>query len=198
MVPCGAAGGRWEDRGEQGMTVSLKAAFSDAGTTTDGSAQARNRFTWENNRSESSPGEYINDTGTQMIFDNYSTNDGLGTSDTNSYGLQANLNIDVFETKVLKKTDGVDANGIAGDLGEELIYDDSSRNSYTYIATPNEAQKTLRPLGFAVQGNVSFKELNIDSVQLKHPDVVTPQTVFYGVVMQNLNLTTNLTATPIQ
>lgn len=197
-VTCGAAGGRWEDRGEQGMTVSLKAAFSDAGTTTDGSAQARNRFTWENNRSESSPGEYINDTGTQMIFDNYSTNDGLGTSDTNSYGLQANLNIDVFETKVLKKTDGVDANGIAGDLGEELIYDDSSRNSYTYIATPNEAQKTLRPLGFAVQGNVSFKELNIDSVQLKHPDVVAPQTVFYGVVMQNLNLTTNLTATPIQ
>ena len=197
-VACGAAGGRWEDRGDQGMTVSLKAAFSDAGLTTDGTAQARNRLTWENNRGESSPGEYINDSGTQMIFDNYSTNDGLGTSDTNDYGLQANLNIDVFETKVLKKTNGADANGIAGNLGDELIYDNSSRNSYSYIASPNTAEQTLRPLGFAVKGNVSFKELNIDAVQLKHPNVAVPQTVFYGVVMQNLNLTTNLTATPIQ
>ena len=197
-VACGAAGGRWEDRGDQGMTVSLKAAFSDAGLTTDGTAQARNRLTWENNRGESSPGEYINDSGTQMIFDNYSTNDGLGTSDTNDYGLQANLNIDVFETKVLKKTNGADVNGIAGNLGDELIYDNSSRNSYSYIASPNTAEQTLRPLGFAVKGNVSFKELNIDAVQLKHPNVAVPQTVFYGVVMQNLNLTTNLTATPIQ
>lgn len=197
-VDCGAAGGRWEDRGDQGMTVSLKAAFSDAGSTTDGTAQARNRFTWENNRSESSPGEFINGSGTQMIFDNYSTNDGLGTNDTNAYGLQANLNIDVFETKVLKKSSGADANGVEGTLGEELIYDDSSRNSYSYIESPNTTEKALRPLGFAVQGNVSFKELNVDAVQLKHPNAAQPQTVFYGVVMQNLNLTTNLTATPIQ
>jgi hypothetical protein len=197
-VACGVAGGRWEDRGEQGMTISLKAAFSDEGTTTDGSALARNRLTWENNRSESTPGEYISGSGTQMIFDNYSTNDGLGTNDTNNYGLQANLNIDVFETRVLKKSGGTDANGVTGNLGDELIYDDSSRNSYTYIASPDSTQKTLRPLGFAVKGNVSFKELNIDAVQLKHPNVAQPQTVFYGVVMQNMNLTTNLTATPIQ
>jgi hypothetical protein len=103
------------------------------------------------------------------------------------------LNIDVFETKVLKKnTDS------AGSLGDELIYDDASRTSFTYVTSPSTAQKALRPLGFAVQGNVSFKELNIGAVQLKHPDVATPETVFYGVVMQNLNLTTNLTATPIQ
>ncbi len=190
--------GRFEDRGEQGMTVSLKAAFANAGTTTDGTAIARNRLTWENNRTENSPGEYINDTGTQIIFDNYSTNDGTGTTDSNDYGLQANLNIDVFETKVLKKSTGTDANGVAGNLGDELIYDSSARDSYVYIASPDAAQKTLRPLGFAVQGNVSFKELNIDAVQLKHPNVATPQTVFYGVVMQNLDLTTNLTATPIQ
>ncbi|MBQ0730981.1 MAG: hypothetical protein KBT75_09795, partial [Oleispira antarctica] len=121
-----------------------------------------------------------------------------GTNDTNNYGLQANLNIDVFETRVLKKSGGTDANGVTGNLGDELIYDDSSRNSYTYIASPDSTQKTLRPLGFAVKGNVSFKELNIDAVQLKHPNVAQPQTVFYGVVMQNMNLTTNLTATPIQ
>jgi len=197
---CGGAGGRWEDRGEQGMTVSLKAAFANAGLTTDGSATARNRLTWENNRDETSPGsgEYVNGTGTQIIFDNYSTNDGLGTTDSNDYGLQANLNIDVFETKVLKKSTGADANGVVGNIGDELIYTTSARNSYGYVASPDTAQKTLRPLGFAVQGNVSFKELNIDAVQLKHPNVATPQTVFYGVVMQNLDLTTNLTATPIQ
>lgn len=194
---CGSGGGRWENRGNQGMTVALVAKFADESKGVGDSAGARNRFTWENNRNESSLGEYDNDSGTQIIFDNYSTNDGLGTSDDNTYGLKANLNIDVYETKVLKKSTGVDENGVVGSLGEELIYDDSSRNSYSYIASPNTAEKALRPLGFAVQGNVSFKELNIDSVQLKHP-AAQPQTVFYGVVMQNLNLTTNLTATPIQ
>jgi hypothetical protein len=192
---CGGAGGRWEDRGEQGMTVSLKAAFADEGYTTDGTAIARNRLTWENNRELQSNGEVR---GTQMIFDNYSTNDGTGTADSNEYGLQANLNIDVYETKVLKKITGTDANGVVGNLGEELIFDGTDRDTYTYVASPNASQKTLRPLGFAVQGNVSFKELNIDAVQLKHPNIAVPQTLFYGVVMQNLNLTTNLTATPIQ
>ncbi len=197
---CNSGGGRWEDRGEQGMTIALKSAFANAGLTTDGSAFARNRLTWENNRAETSPGsgEYINDSGTQIIFDNYSTNDGAGISDTNNYGLQANLNIDVYETKVLKKSTGADANGIAGNIADELIYDNTDRDSYSYVASPNSAQKALRPLGFAVQGNVSFKELNIDAIQLKHQNVASPQTVFYGVVMQNLNLTTNLTATPIQ
>jgi len=195
---CGSGGGRWENRGNQGMTVALVAKFADESKGVGDSAGARNRFTWENNRNESSLGEYDNDSGTQIIFDNYSTNDGLGTSDDNTYGLKANLNIDVYETKVLKKSTGVDENGVVGSLGEELIYDDVARDSYTYVASPNASQKALRPLGFAVQGNVSFKELNIDAVQLKHPNIPTPQTVFYGVVMQNLNLTTNLTATPIQ
>lgn len=199
--------GRFEDRGQQGMTVSLKAAFANAGVTSDGGAVlARNRLTWENNRDESSvgSGQYINDSGTQIIFDNYSTNDGTGISDTNDYGFQANLNIDVFETKVLKKT--TDAQGNAGD---ELLYNDNRNpalNEITYVSsaaveanTPaGEALRARRPLGFAVQGNVSFKEFNIDAVQLKHPDIAAPQTLFYGVVMQNLNLTTNLTATPIQ
>lgn len=189
--------GRFEDRGEQGITVSLKAAFANAGTTLDGTATARNRLTWENNRHINSSGSDIK--GTQIVFDNYSTNDGTGTGDSNDYGFQANLNIDVFETKVLKKTTGSDANGINGNVGDELIYSDSNRDTYTYVASPNTAQKELRPLGFAVQGNVSFKELNVDSVQLVHANAPSaPQTVFYGVVLQNLNLTTNLTATPIQ
>jgi hypothetical protein len=204
---CGSANGRWEDRGNQGMTVSLKAAFANEGLTTDGSATARNRLTWENNRSVRSDGEVR---GTQIILDNYSTNDGLGASDSNNYGLQANLNIDVYETKVLKKSTGTDINGVNGNFGEELIYELIGTNldgdpirgsSYTYMASSlveaDSGLQKLRPLGFAVQGNVSFKELNIGAVQLKHPDFAA-ETVLHGVVMQNLNLTTNLTATPIQ
>lgn len=202
QAACGSLGGRWEDRGEQGMTIALKAAFANAGTTSDGTAVARNRLTWENNRKLQSDGEFR---GTQIIFDNYSTNDGLGTNDLNNYGFQANLSIDVFETKVLKKADGEDAGGISGDFGDELIYenigtrDDPIRgNQYSYVTSPTNEQKVLRPLGFAVKGNISFKELNIGAVQLKHPNIDAPQAIFHGVVMQNLNLTTNLTATPIQ
>jgi len=189
---CGSGGGRWEDRGDQGMTVALTAKLADISKGSGDSAGAKNRLTWENNRTVTD-GQPVNGTGTQIIFDNYSTNDGLGTADSNDYGLQANLNIDVYETKVLKKsTDAL------GSIGDELIYNDASRTDFTYVTSPSAAQKSLRPLGFAVQGNVSFKELNIGAVQLKHPDIATPETVFYGVVMQNLNLTTNLTATPIQ
>ena len=194
---CGAAGGRWEDRGNEGLTVALKAAFAPEGPTSDGTI-ARNRLTWENNRSTDAGGNPINGTGTQIILDAYSTNDGLGPTDSNEYGFQANLNIDVFETKVAKKFSGVDDNGVNGNQGDELIYDDESRTTYTYVPNPSNAQKDLRPLGFAVQGNVSFKDFQIDQVQLKHPDVAAPQTVFSGVVMQNLNMTTNLTATPIR
>ncbi|GEM_PF-1079866 len=208
---CSGSNGRFEDRGEQGMTVSLKAALADAEYDAGGEMLRGNRLTWENNRTARPDGEIK---GTQIIFDDYSTNDGAGNSD-NNYGLQANLNIDVYETKVLKKSDGTDAGGVNGSFGEELIYDQIGTdvdgnpirgNEYTYIDsaiveadTPVGAElRARRPLGFAVQGNVSFKELNIGAVQLKHPDIATPETVFYGVVMQNLNLTTNLTATPIQ
>jgi len=186
--------GRFEDRGEQGITVSLRAAFADEGVTSDGTATARNRLTWENNRKESLvAGEYDNDSGTQIIFNNFSTNDGTGSSDSNVHGFQANLNIDVYETKVLKKTPNADGKF------EELIYDTDARDTYKYVLSPNAAQKALRPLGFAVQGHITFKELIIDEVQLVHANArTTPQTVFYGVVMQNLDLTTNLTATPIQ
>ncbi|UTW48713.1 DUF6160 family protein [Bacterioplanoides sp. SCSIO 12839] len=190
---CGTAGGRWEDRGNEGLTVALKAAFEPEGLTSAGTT-ARNRLTWENNRRTDASGNSINGSGTQIIFDGYSTNDGLGTSDTNDYGFRANLNIDVFETKVLKKGNPT----LDPEVGRELIYDDDTRTTFTYVENPTEAQKALRPLGFAVQGNVSFKDFQIDQVQLKHPDVVAPQTVFTGIVMQNLNMTTNLTATPIR
>ena len=193
---CAAAGGRWEDRGDEGMTVALKAAFEPEGYTSDGSL-ARNRLTWENNRSVDASGNPQSGSGTQIIFDGFSTNDGLGSADSNDYGFQANLKIDVYETRVAKKFTGTDDNGVYGEQGDELIYDDDSRTSYTYVASPTDAEQLLRPLGFAVQGNVSFKDFQIDQVQLSHPSGGA-QTVFSGIVMQNMDITTNLTATPIR
>ena len=194
---CAAAGGRWEDRGNEGMTVALKVAFEPEGITSDGSL-ARNRLTWENNRTVDGSNNPVNGTGTQIIFDGFSTNDGLGPGDGNDYGFQADLKIDVYETRVAKKFSGLDDNGVSGNQGDELIYNDASRTGYSYVANPDLAQQQLRPLGFAVQGNVSFRDLQIDSVQLKHPDVALPETVFSGVVLQNFDITTNLTATPIR
>lgn len=194
---CSSAGGRWEDRGNEGLTVALKAALAAEGPTSAGTT-ARNRLTWENNRRKDGVGKAINDSGTQIIFDGYSTNDGSGTTDTNNFGLKADLKIDVYETRVLKKTSGNDALGVSGSIGDELIYNDSSRTGYTYVANPNAAQRNLRPLGFAVQGNVAVKELQINQIQLKHPNVTAPQTIVSGAVLQNLNMTTNLTATPIR
>lgn len=190
--------GRFEDRGNQGIGIALTAKFADAEFNADGSLRRGNRLIWENNRTVDAGGNPVNGTGTQFILEDFSTNDGLGSGSSNDYGFRANLDIDVFETRVLKKTDGPDNQGVNGNRGDELIYTSDSRDSYTYVANPTAAQIARRPLGFAVQGNVSFKELNIDSVQLKHPDVQAPQPVFYGTVIQNLNVTTNLTATPIQ
>ncbi|WP_420589354.1 DUF6160 family protein [Bacterioplanoides sp.] len=194
---CSSAGGRWEDRGNEGITVALKAALAAEGQTSAGTT-ARNRLTWENNRDTDASGNAVNDTGTQIIFDGYSTNDGLGASDSNNFGLKADLKIDVYETRVLKKSSGPDAQGVNGDINDELIYNDSTRTGYAYVANPNAAQQALRPLGFAVQGSIAVKELQIDQIQLKHPDVAAPQTILSGAVLQNLNMTTNLTATPIR
>ena len=193
---CSSAGGRWEDRGNEGITVALKAAFEPEGPTSDGTIAA-NRLTWENNRDVDVNGNPISGSGTQIIFDGFSTNDGLGPTDTNDYGFRANLKIDVYETKVAKKFSGADDNGIVGNQGDELIYDDDTRTTYTYVASPTAAQELLRPLGFAVQGNLSFKDFQINEVQLNHPTGGS-QTVFSGIVMQNMDITTNLTATPIR
>ncbi|ASP37335.1 hypothetical protein CHH28_00945 [Bacterioplanes sanyensis] len=193
---CDAAGGRWEDRGEEGLTVALKAAFEPEGPASDGSI-ARNRLTWENNRTSDGNGGYVNGTGTRIEFDGISTNDGLGNSDSNNYGFRADLNIDVYETKVVKKSDGLDSEGKPGSKGDELIYTDSTRTDYNYVANPSDLEKQLRPLGFAVQGNVSFKDFQIDQVRLGHPTGGV-ETVFSGIVLQNMDVTTNLTATPIR
>ncbi len=185
---CGAVGGIWEQRGDEGITVSLKNILAEAVSETK-----RNSFTWESTGGSSASRPM------QIVFDNITTNDGDGI--TNTYGLQNDIAIDVYQTKVVKKTDGADSNGVVGNKGDEKITD-SSAAGYRYVSKADmDATPSLtsdRPLGFAVNANTRFKELSFGSVQMVHPDAAQPSTLIYGMSLQNVNITSNLTATPIQ
>ncbi len=152
---CGASGGRFEDRGEQGLTVKINGKFVEAGSADPRYAGKSNSFTWTQTN------------GTQIALENFSTKDGSAA--TNNYGLNVDLSIDVAETVVLDQNrQPVQVNG-------------------------------QDPLGFAVLGRVHFKQLNIDNLTLTGSGVnAVPQTLLSGVVMQNADITTNLTATPIR
>jgi len=164
---CTAAGGRWEDRGNEGVSVKMKSVFvrdtaidsSVNGVATD---EKRNQLLWETNRSGG------NGTGAQLVVDNFSTSDGDPTNPTaNTYGVNADLNLDVAPTKVKVK---------------------SGANAGTNV-TPD-------PLGFAVNGQITFKEINVDRLQNVHP-TGGAVTAMYGMKAQNADIRANLTATPI-
>jgi hypothetical protein len=190
-------GGVVENRGSQGVTVSLKNIFANAV-----SAVKRNRFTWETNRAVSG-GVSQNNTGMQIAFDNFTTNDGVDGQ--NTYGLQNDINVDIYQTKVVKKSNGPDSNGVVGNRGDEKIMDPSQAAGYKYVANPTATDIANRPLGFAVKANTRFKELSVGSVNLIHPTqynaadpVNSGSTILYGLKIQNVDIVSNLTATPIQ
>ncbi|WP_097462458.1 DUF6160 family protein [Mangrovitalea sediminis] len=193
---CTAGGGIWEMRGQQGVTVSLKQVFAAAVDATK-----RNRITWETNRQVDANGNAINGTGEQLVIDNFHTSDGCDCNgdgvDDNTFGIQTELNVDVYQTKVVKKTTGPDSNGVVGNVGDEKIMDPTAPAGYVYVTNPTTAQIADRPLGFAVKAHTQFKELDVGSVNLVHPTGGS-QTMLYGVSIQNVDLTANLTATPIQ
>jgi hypothetical protein len=117
---------------------------------------------WETNRSGG------NGTGAQLVIDNFSTSDGdPNNPNANTYGVNADLNLDVAPTKVKVK---------------------SGANAGTDV-TPD-------PLGFAVNGRITFKEVNVDRLQNVHP-TGGAVTAMYGIKAQNADIRANLTATPI-
>ena len=186
--------GDWETRGEQGVTIALKQVFAKAI-----SDAKRNRLTWETNRQTDADGNPINGTGMQLVINDFHTSDGGDFNgdgiEDNTFGIQTDLNVDVYQTKVVKKGDGADMNGVIGNKGAEKIMDGTG--GYTYVDNPTDAQKANRPLGFAVRAHTQFKELSVSNVDLVHPQGGA-QTIIYGLKMQNMDLTTNLTATPLQ
>lgn len=164
---CLASGGRWEDRGNEGGSVKLKNVFvrdtavesSSNGVATD---EKRNQIVWETNRVNGAPGS-----GSQLVVDNFYTSDGNPSDpNANTYGFNADLNLDVAATKACTRNGGT--------------------------CTP----VTPEPLGFAVNGRIHFKEVNVERLQHVHP-TGGAVTSMYGIKVQNADIGTNLTATPI-
>ncbi len=176
---CELDGGLWVDKGDQGLIIALKQNWLQENVAEG----KRNQLLWENNRSGG-----VNGTGTQLILDNIHTTDGYNDTD-NTFGMQITLEVDVAPTKVVNK---------ANPSQEKIMSLDGTSYTYEDAATLSEGQKARRPIGFAVSSQFQVKELNIDSIQLKHPNIATPETVVHDLSLQNFNITSNLTATPIQ
>ncbi len=191
---CVASGGIWEARGDEGITIRLKQILARAVSDT-----RKNAFTWETNRQTGASGNPINSTGTRLVLNDIHTSDGGDFDgdgvDDNTFGIRTDLSMDVYHTKVVKKSDGADALGITGMRGDEKIMDSGAAAGYRYVSSPT-ADRENRPLGFAVQAGSRFKELSINNIDLVHP-TGGPQTAVYGVKLQNFDIEANLTATPI-
>jgi len=187
---CEADDGRWEDRGTQGITIATTKFFKNSIESED----KRNRITWETGRTGEGAPTQTNGTGMQLVFDNFTTNDGTDSLDT--YGFRSDYNIDISSTRVLKKSNGPDSNGVDGDKGDEKIM--NADGTYVYVApsalTP--ADIANRPVGIAVRTRTHFKELDFDRVNLVHP-TGGDSTLLYGLKLQNFDITTDITATPL-
>lgn len=169
---CEADGGRFEDRGEQGLTIKVKAKFAKAILPgEEGYATRDTRYDGKGNRFS-----WTQPNGTTLTLDNFSTSDGPDGG--NDYGLNIDLNLDVARTAV-RNDDGfyIDVDG--GVINENQISTDG-------------------PLGFAVLGRVHFKQLNIDGLKLSATPDSAPQTLISQIIIQNADIQANLTATPIR
>ncbi len=187
---CAADGGRWEDRGSEGLTIA-STKFFQAANEIEGK---RNRFTWETNRTGEGTASPVNGSGQQLVFDNFSTNDGDGLTDT--YGFRSQYQVDVASAHVVKKSDGADSNGVVGNKGDIKVM--NADGSYRYVAPGAMTAQDYadRPVGIAMRTQTQFKEFDIDKVNLVHP-VGGESTLLYGLKFQNFDLTTDITATPL-
>ncbi len=187
---CGLDGGRWEDRGVQGITIASKRHFQQS-IEAEGK---RNRFTWETARSGEGTSSPVNDSGMKLVFDNFTTNDGEGLADT--YGFRTDLNVDVAGAHVVKKQDGADSNGVTGNKGDIKVM--NADGTYRYVAPGAMTAQDWddRPVGLAMRTRTHFKELDFERVNLSHP-TGGDSTLLYGLKFQNFDVTTDIIATPL-
>ncbi len=93
----------------------------------------------------------------------------------------------------------MDSNGITGNKGDELITTGLGATEYTYVASPTALEKDARAEALILSNNVQIKELNIGSLQLLHPNAGgAADTLLHGMMLQNLNMTSTLSVTPIR
>ena len=165
---CTADGGRFEDRGEEGLTIKVNFIFAEDDGSDSRFAGKGNSFSW------------TQPNGTTVALNNMSTSDG--SANTNDYGLNVDLSVDVARTAVRNE---------AGDLVK------LENGDYVEFADGDTVAEN-GPLGFAVFGRVHFKQLNIDGLTLAATPTSDPKTVINSIVIQNADIQANLTATPIR
>lgn len=97
-------------RGEEGVTIEMKNILARAQ-----SSEKRNSLLWETNRTVDGQGRAVNGSGTRLVLDNIYTSDGGDFDgdgvDDNTYGIQTDLSVDVYQTRVVKKENGADSLG---------------------------------------------------------------------------------------
>jgi len=196
---CGTDGGYWLDTGTEGITIASKQILQKrVGSKENSATWITGRTVNDNGTAGNTADDYYEaNTGNQLKVDNIYTSDGY--DDTNTHGIQTTFSVDVAKTRVLKKTTGADVNGINGNKGDELISTGTGVADYIYVATPDAAQQANRPTSLVISSNTQIKELNAESIQLIHANALaTPATLIHGVKLQNLNLSSTLSVTPIR
>lgn len=188
---CNASGGRFEDRGDQGLTIKVKAKFAEAPTDVNDPNYDRylgkgNRFSWTQTN------------GTTVTLDNFSTQDG--PQGGNDYGLNVDLALDVSRTAVRAPAPNIDTDGdgipdLINDIDNDGRPDFVDTNGNSILESQIQEQG---PLGFAVFGRVHFKQLNIDGLKIAATPESTPQTLINQIVVQNADIQANLSVTPIK
>ncbi|GAA3922578.1 DUF6160 family protein [Litoribacillus peritrichatus] len=193
---CVNNGGRWEDRGDEGVTIGINAKFidkdkveSDSSDQTLTQAERHNagklldKINSIDPNADTKLGWYRSDgkVGIEAV--------GISTDDE---GLTVELAVDVAETAVkgIDTNDGLLKRVLIDGGGQEVFVNDGDVEARLLAGYTN-------PLGFAVDTKVEFKQLNIDSINMNH-HVGGAQPIFYGAQFENVSLRANITATPIR
>lgn len=154
---CNQAGGTWIDSQGSGIHLSLKTellkGYEDNGTS------FINRLDWID--ADEGPNW------TRWSFNDIYTTDGEGDLSSNDFGLRAELDVHMADTKVKQ-------------------FDENN---------PGAAPTVTSKQGMALQSNLQFKELVVGSFDLLHNSGSIEQD--HGVLMQNVNISANTTFTPI-
>ena len=103
---CGASGGTWETRGDEGVSIAMAKVLAPAA-----SDDKKNALLWETNRSVDGQGRPVNGSGTAILLNDIHTSDGGDFDgdgqDDNTYGIRTDLAVDVYPTRVIRTIDGV-------------------------------------------------------------------------------------------
>lgn len=173
-------GGRWEDRGDQGVTVTINSKFVDKDSLSADELEIVNGM---DPNADTKLGWYRSDgkVGIEAV--------GISTDED---GLTVQLGLDVAETVVkdVDTTDGLLKRVLLDPTGHEELVADADLEAKLTSGYTN-------PVGFAVDTKVEFKQLNIDRINMNH-HVGGAQPIFYGAQFENVSLRANITATPIR